>query len=199
MSWTSRRSAAARQCGHAVDWKWWEETVSTPEDVTAELERLKSDVQHVLDVLEIQSLKAAFFRFIDTEQWDALGDTLTEDAQIFFEDSRFPVATTPAWDGRDAWLHYMTTAHPEKITVHQALAPEIQLLDENTATGIWAMSYWVDDPGRQGAWRAYGHEHDRYVRCPDGRWRIASSHVTHLRVDDVPRQQPRGAPNLYSE
>jgi hypothetical protein len=165
----------------------------------AEFEKLKSDVQQILDILEIQRLKARFFRCIDTEQWDDLRDTLTKDVQIFFENSRFPVATVPAWNGQDEWLQYMTTAHPEKITVHQALAPEIELLDENTATGVWAMSYWVVDPGRQGAWRAYGHEHDCYVRCPDGRWRIASSHVTHLRVDDVPPERPRSAPNLYAE
>jgi hypothetical protein len=173
--------------------------MNSSDDASASLEALRKDVQRVLDIQEIHGLKARFFRSIDTEQWDDLRDTLTEDAQIFFEDSRFPVATTPAWDGREAWLTYMTTAHPEKITVHQALAPEIEVVDENTATGIWAMSYWVDDPGRQGAWRAYGHEYDRYVRCPDGRWRIASSHVTHLRVDDVPRQPPRRAPNLYPE
>ena len=173
--------------------------MSSPDDAKASLETLQKDLQQVIDVLEIQQLKSRFFRCIDTEQWDGLRDTLTEEAQIFFEDSRFPVSTTPAWDGREAWLTYMTTAHPEKITVHQALAPEITIGDDNTATGIWAMSYWVDDPGRQGAWRAYGHEYDRYVRGPDGRWRIASSHVTHLRVDDVPRQRPRGAPNLYPE
>jgi hypothetical protein len=173
--------------------------VATADAADADLERLKADVRKTLDILEIQALKARFFRCIDTEQWDALRDTLTKDVQIFFEDSRFPVATTPAWNSQDDWLHYMTTADPEKITVHQALAPEIDIVDENTAIGIWAMSYWVEDPGRQGAWRAYGHEHDRYVRCPDGRWRIASSHVTHLRVDDVPRQAPRGAPNLYPE
>lgn len=158
-----------------------------------------TDVQRLLDTLEIQRLKARFFRCIDTEQWDELRDTLTEDARIYFENSRFPVSTTPAWDGREAWLTYMTTAHPDKLTVHQALAPEIEVLSRDEASGIWAMSYWVDDPGRQGAWRAYGHEHDRYVRCPDGRWRIASSHVTHLRVDDVERQRPRDAPNLYPE
>lgn len=168
-------------------------------DPNLALEALRADLQRTQDILEIQRLKARFFRFIDTEQWDALRELLTEDIQIYFEDSRFPVATAPAWNGREDWLSYMTTAHPQKITVHQALAPEIELVDENTATGVWAMSYWVDDPGRHGAWRAYGHEHDRYVRCPDARWRIASSHVTHLRVDDVPAQPPRGAPNLYPE
>lgn len=173
--------------------------MSSLEDLGRGLEAIKADLQRNQDVLEIQRLKARFFRFIDTEQWDELRELLTEDIEIYFEDSRFPVATTPAWSGRSDWLTYMTTAHPEKITVHQALAPEIEVIDENTATGIWAMSYWVDDPGRQGAWRAYGHEHDRYLRCADGRWRIASSHVTHLRVDDMPRQPPRSAPNLYPE
>ena len=149
--------------------------MNTQQTVSSDLEKLRADVQQILDILEIQRLKARFFRLIDTEQWDALRETLTEDAQIFFEDSRFPVSTTPAWDGRETWLNYMITANPEKLTVHQILGPEIELVDDNTASGVWAMSYWVDDPGRQGAWRAYGHEHDRYVRCPDGRWRIASS------------------------
>jgi hypothetical protein len=169
------------------------------DDTTSELWELARDLRRNRAVLEIHALKARFFRSIDTEQWDQLRATLTEDVQIFFEDSRFPVATTPAWDSREAFLDYMTTQHPEKMTIHQALAPEIDVIDDDNARGIWAMSYWVDDPGRDGAWRGYGHEHDEYRRGTDGQWRIASSHVTHLRVDDVPRESSRGAPNLYPE
>jgi hypothetical protein len=63
--------------------------------------------------------------------------------------------------------------------------PEITFADENAANGIWAMYDWVDDPGRGFASQGYGHYHERYVRCPDGKWRIAETHLTRLRTNDV--------------
>jgi hypothetical protein len=34
----------------------------------------------------------------------------------------------------------------------------------------------------------YGQYHEHYVRCPDGRWRIARQTLTRFRVDTHPIQ-----------
>ncbi len=55
------------------------------------------------------------------------------------------------------------------MTVHQGHMPEIEFLDADHASGIWSMFDWVDDPGRGFAAQGFGHYHERYVRCPDGK------------------------------
>jgi SnoaL-like domain len=144
------------------------------------------NLQEASDLYEIQKLKAGYFRFMDTKQWDAFRDVFTDDLQFFMEDSAVPQSTTPTWASADSLVDYLRRGHPEKVTVHQGHMPEIKFLDEDTATGVWAMYDWVDDPGRGRAWQGYGHYHERYVRCPDGRWRIATVHLTRLRLDRVP-------------
>ena len=58
-------------------------------------------------------------------------------------------------------------------------APEITLLDEHNATGIWAMEDLVHMP--RIALQGWGHYHERY-RKEDGVWRIAEIRLTRVRL-----------------
>jgi hypothetical protein len=140
----------------------------------------------LVDLYEIQKLKARYFRLMDTKQWEAWRDLFTDDMELYLENSSVPESEVPTLVGGDAFVAYLAASHPDKLTVHHGHMPEIEFVDADTATGIWAMFDWVDDPGRHGAWQGYGHYHERYVRCPDGRWRIASVRLTRLRVNSVP-------------
>jgi hypothetical protein len=154
------------------------------------------DANQLSDLYEIQKLKARYFRLMDTKQWDGWRDLFTDDMELFLEQGAVPEADTPTIAGADALVAYLSASDPGKVTVHQGHMPEIEFTDENTATGIWAMFDWVDDPGRGGAWQGLGHYHERYVRCPDGRWRISSVRLTRLRVDAVPPQPSMGQVGL---
>ena len=142
------------------------------------------------DVYEIQKLKARYFRFMDTKQWELFGRLFTEDMKFYIE--KASGSDEPTFDGRQALVAYLAASHPGKVTVHQGHMPEIEFIDEDTATGVWAMFDWVDDPGRGGAWQGFGHYHERYVRGPDGRWRICEVRLTRLRVDRVEPRVPIG-------
>jgi hypothetical protein len=61
---------------------------------------------------------------------------------------------------------------------------------DDTATGIWAIFDWIDDPGRGGAWQGFGHYHEQCVRGPDGQWRIREVHLTRLRMDKIEPREP---------
>lgn len=148
------------------------------------------NLQQVSDLYEIQKLKARYFRAMDTKQWDVFRDVFVDDLRFFIEESPLPQSTTPTWDSADGLLDHLRAADPRKVTVHHGHMSEIDFVDEDTATGIWAMYDWVDDPDRDQAWQGYGHYHERYVRCSDGRWRIASVHLTRLRLDAVPHRVP---------
>jgi hypothetical protein len=148
------------------------------------------DAQQLSDLYEIQKLKARYFRCMDTRDWEGFRDVFTDDLVFFIENSRVPESTTPTFVGADALLRYLSNSHPDKVTVHHGHMPEIEFLDEDNATGVWAMYDWVDDPGRGGAWQGYGHYHERYRRSADGRWRISSVHLTRLRINAVPPLPP---------
>jgi SnoaL-like domain len=137
------------------------------------------------DLYEIQLLKARYLRYMDTKQWDEWRQLFTEDLEYYIDVSWRPESTTPTFKGADELLAYMSKSLPSKITVHQCHMPEIEFVDENTATGVWALFSWTDEPSRNFAVKNYGHYHERYVRGDDGKWRIASIHLTRLRQNNV--------------
>jgi hypothetical protein len=144
------------------------------------------------DLYEIQLLRARYTRFMDTRNWERFRELFTEDLEYFVEFSREPESTTPTFRGPDELVGYLSKSEPTKVTVHHCHTPEIEFLDDDNATGIWAMFSWADEPGRNFAVQCYGHYHDRYVRGTDGRWRIASTHLTRLRqnrVDHLPSER----------
>jgi hypothetical protein len=59
----------------------------------------------------------------------------------------------------------------------------------NVAEVIWAMQdrvVWTEDRKLQignAGHTGFGHYHERYVRGPDGRWRIAYLKLTRLHID----------------
>ena len=148
------------------------------------------ELSQLIDLYEIQKLKARYFRAMDTKQWDEFRDVFIDCLQFFVEDSVLPQSVLPTWSSADSLVDHLRAADPRKVTVHHGHMSEVDFLDEDTATGIWAMYDWVDDPTRTWAWQGYGHYHERYVRCPDRRWRIASVHLTRLRLDALPHGSP---------
>ena len=118
----------------------------------------------------IQQLKARYFRAVDSKDWELLASVFTEDAVL-------EVAGNTR-NGRDEILHVMSTRLAELTTVHHGHMPEITILDDRTATGIWAMEDLLAGP--DGIRRGYGHYHERYERDGDT-WRIR--HLRLVRID----------------
>lgn len=148
--------------------------------------------ERLADLYEIQKLKARYFRLMDTKQWAAFGEVFTEDLKFYIENGPLPRTDNakPTFDGRQAIVTYLAASDPAKVTVHHGHMPEIEFTGDDTATGIWAMFDWVDDPGRGGAWQGFGHYHERYVRGADRKWRICEVRLTRLRVDEVEPRHP---------
>jgi hypothetical protein len=145
------------------------------------------DLQQLTDLYEIQRLKARYFRFMDLRMWAEFRDLFTDDLELYIEHTPTPQATVPTIQGADNLVAYLAASDPRKVTIHQGHMPDIELVDANNATGIWAMFDWVDDPGRGRASKGYGYYHERYVRSADGKWRIACVRLTRLRANAVPR------------
>jgi uncharacterized protein (TIGR02246 family) len=128
------------------------------------------------DLEAIRTLKARYCRLLDTKQWDAFAELFTEDARMHSGPADHPPVV-----GRRAIADYVRDHTAALVTVHRVHAPEIEATGPDGARGIWAMSDALQGPG--GFWlEGSGHYHERYRRDADGRWRIASTRLTRLRV-----------------
>ncbi|HYP64102.1 MAG TPA: nuclear transport factor 2 family protein [Acidocella sp.] len=140
-------------------------------------------LQRLVAIEEIRLLKARYFRFMDTKQWDELASLFTPDMRVL----------TPKGDvhvqGGAAFATSLKHSLQHSVSVHQGFMGEIEILDEDNATGIWAMQdviEWEDKHPVQG-WKSItgrGHYHETY-RKYEGAWRIATLTLTRVRLDIV--------------
>lgn len=138
-----------------------------------------------LEIIEqIKMLKARYFRFVDTKNWDAFEALFTPDASLVLAEAR-PEPFTPR-----ALADLLRAHYRRCITVHHGHTPEIELDGPEHASGIWAMEdqrfFEADDPSAPFASAiGSGHYHETYVRGPEG-WQIASMRLTRLRLQIEP-------------
>jgi hypothetical protein len=136
-------------------------------------------VDELIEIEAIKQLKARYFRLLDTKQWDEWRDVFTED---FYGKYTGPHPDIE-FHGRDEIVDSNAAVLRDAVTTHHGLAPEIEITGLNSAKGVWAMYDHVDMPGQK--FNGYGHYHEDYRKCEDGKWRIAKTRLTRLRVDMI--------------
>ena len=138
------------------------------------LERLRA-------IENIRALKARYFRLMDTKQWDELADVFTPDMQVISPGGQVWLSGGPAFAAS------LRNSLERSVSVHQGFTAEIEIIDADNATGIWAMQdiiEWENGHPREG-WKSIigrGHYHETYRRT-EGIWRIATLSLTRLRLD----------------
>ena len=137
-------------------------------------------------VEEIKQLKARYFRLLDTQEWDAWGDVFAEDAVMDVSDDTGD-GESGLVRGRERIVTAVSRALSGARTIHHGHMPEIEIIDADHASGIWAMRDTVDfasagEPPRgiQGS----GWYHETYER-DDGTWKITSMRLERHRVDPL--------------
>ena len=126
--------------------------------------------------------KARYCRCLDTKDWAGYSDCFTEDYRLI---------SPPDGDiqGRDAVVRFVRSCVETWTTVHHVHNPEIVFDGPDAADVIWAMQDRnTYDKGRRGqsgfsGHTGFGHYHERYVRCPDGEWRIEQCRLSYLHMD----------------
>ena len=133
------------------------------------------------DVEAIKQLKARYFRLMDTKDWDGMAQVFAPDVQIDMTGEDGTVHTSVA-----DFMPYLRQNIADVITVHHGHMPEITLLSETTARGIWAMEdkLWWPEGSPLVHLHGYGHYHETYEKV-DGQWRIKTLKLTRLRRDIV--------------
>lgn len=150
-----------------------------------------SPIDRLLAIEEIKQLKARYFRCVDTKDWEGLAAVFAPDATF---DRRGAANVRDPWTsewspplpadsdiraGRAAIICMIRDAVEHLHTVHHGHTPEIDVIDEVTARGIWAMEDELHDRGLRLVLRGRGHYHETYARLPTG-WVIKSSRISRL-------------------
>jgi len=133
-----------------------------------ELEALRREVQRLSDIEQIQRLRGAYFRCLDTANLKELEELLTEDFGCRCAGGDYVYTA-----GSRAEFLEMTanSFHSEIVTQHNGHNPEIELLGDTRATGIVYFNDLVFHFRTREFLMGTALYRDRY-RKVDGRWRI---------------------------
>jgi hypothetical protein len=144
----------------------------------------------------ICQLKFAYFRLLDLKRFDELGDLLTADATTAYQSGEL------RQDGRDAIVAFLqeSLGDPGIITMHNGHHPEIELIDENTATGRWYLEDRVIVPAHDFELHGtalYADRSPRSTACGRSRTRVTNASTRNTSVTRVARcarSEPAGRP-----
>lgn len=134
------------------------------------------------EIEALKQLKARYFRLMDTKQWGPYRDVFAEDAVIGPLDTGMPGAVAEKLSA-DEFISNAERSLADVTTVHHGHMPELELMSESSARGIWAMDDLLEFPEGASPRRlhGYGHYHETYTKA-DGAWRIQSMQITRLHV-----------------
>ncbi|MEE2677071.1 MAG: nuclear transport factor 2 family protein [Myxococcota bacterium] len=146
------------------------------------IEELRRDIQRLMDMEAVRQVKHAYFRCIDTANFAELATLFHEDVSVHF------IGGTYEWklQGRDEYLASIQKSFTtQSVGHHNGHHPEIQMLSETEATGIWYLTdnMWVMNgdfftTGTAVYW-------DRYVK-EEGRWLIRDT--KYRRIYEINRK-----------
>lgn len=150
-----------------------------------------TDVEKLLAIEEIRALKARYFRYVDSHDWDGFRGILAHDVvfaapkppcQEFEASGMF--AQTQDIVGADAVLAWVSTSLEHIHSAHIGYMPEIEILSADEARAIWGMEDILRGPRIHA--HGYGYYRETYVR-QGGAWRIRTwaLHYKSMEVRDL--------------
>ena len=142
-----------------------------------------TDVERLLAIEEIKRLKSRYFYYFDYKDWARWK------AEVWAPDGRLEVPEASMdVHGVDNIIKWASQSAGSQISTHHGHMPDIEILSDDTAKGVWAMEDILrldratPAPGGYIYLHGFGHYHETYVRLAVG-WRIKSTRLTRLYVE----------------
>lgn len=146
------------------------------------MEKRVNELQRLIAVEEIKKLKSRYFRALDKKDWDAFAANFTDDVVFDFtesdtgEDVDKIVQHVYRVEGAKQAADWARDALGDAVTSHHGHVPDIDILDDESATGIWSLNdqIWFPDGTefRYSKLEGYGHYEEDYKKV-DGAWKVA--------------------------
>lgn len=138
-------------------------------------------LQQLSDLEDIRTLKHRYFRGIDTADLALLGALFTEDVTVDYRGGHYRVVVS----GRSDMLEFLANSfHSDFVGMHHGHMPEITLLDDSSAEGIWYLEDIAINLSSRNHTSGSAIYRDRYRR-EGGAWKIA--HTEYDRVIELMR------------
>lgn len=146
-----------------------------------------SSLEDLLDIHAIARLKHRYFRCLDQKAWDELETCFTADATASYGGGAVELS------GRDAIMTFLrdSMGSPGMLTSHRGTQPEIDLLGDGRARGVWALEDVVIHQDFGLTIHGASFYDDRYVKI-DGTWLIASTGYKRTYEEVWPRSSLEG-------
>lgn len=152
------------------------------------MQALPEAAETLLEIERIKQLKARYFRSVDIFNLNGWLNCFTDDCELLFDAEvqrrGAPPPPTFSFAGKQDLIDYWNSNTDRVESVHHGHMPEIEVLSETEATGVWAMEDIVEFT--DSVLHGYGHYHETY-RKETGVWRIAKLHLTRLRLSQLPK------------
>lgn len=152
------------------------------------VDELRADIQRLMDIEAIKQLKHAYFRCVDTANLEELGSLFHEQVQVRFKGGNYE------WnlDGREEYLSNIGVSFSSaSVGHHNAHHPEIQMLSETEATGIWYLADHMWILNHKAYTRGTALYWDSYEKV-DGKWLIKST--SYERIYEITQQLEENPP-----
>ena len=146
-----------------------------------------SDLERLIALEEIRTLKARYFRCIDTRDWEGFAACFAPDAvmDVSGEPERLRKDERGVYRGAEAIGAWGERAAAGIQTRHHILMPEIDVTSPSEASGIWAIEdrfWWPEGAGPHRTLHGWGYEYETYRKLA-GSWKIQSSRFQRLRTE----------------
>jgi uncharacterized protein (TIGR02246 family) len=153
-----------------------------------EWKALAKRIQRIEDIEAIKRVKYTYFRCFDTADIEGIADVFTEDVVITVVGGVYKFEL----QGRDAYLKLIREgAHSEMVTQHNGHHPEIDIIDDRTATGLWYLNDYVLEFRRKQHIMGTAFYRDTYVKEDDGKWRIQRTEFQRIwEISEVIEKKP---------
>lgn len=140
------------------------------------IDELRADIQRLMDIEAIKQLKHAYFRCIDTANLEELGTLFHDEVSVSF------IGGTYKWQtqGKKEYLDNIGVSFSnQSIGHHNGHQPEIQMISDTEATGIWYLAdhMWILNHSRKTTGTALYW--DRYLKV-NGKWLIKDTSYERL-------------------
>jgi uncharacterized protein len=157
-------------------------------------------IEQLNDIEDIKQLKAGYCRLIDQKKWDELEADFLADATIEIAGAPGGADDTQKFSSAHAFIEGLRKLIGPLVSVHQVHAPEIEILDAETARGTWTISDRLvfPDGNPLKILQGWGIYHETYKKV-SGSWCFASVRLERLLVEPVKSTAPEDAKTVATK